>query len=124
MPEFTLSRLTAETGWTREVIEGHLAAGAVQHEITRVGDLVVHLPALEALKLSVTSTVAAFHKKNPLVAGISKEELRDQVQASSEVFTAAMEMLVREKKLEASGEIVHLPGRGVVMKDEEAESKN
>ena len=32
-------------------------------------------------------------------------------------------MLVREKKLEAAGEIVHLPGRGVVMKDEEAESK-
>ncbi len=33
------------------------------------------------------------------------------------------EMLVREKKLEAAGEIVHLPGRGVVMKDEETESK-
>ncbi len=40
-----------------------------------------------------------------------------------EVFAAALEMLVREKKLEAAGEIVHLPGRGVVMKDEEAESK-
>ncbi len=32
-------------------------------------------------------------------------------------------MLVREKKLETVGEIVHLPGRVVVMKDEEAESK-
>ena len=71
----------------------------------------------------IVSTVASFHKKNPLVAGISKEELRDQVQASSEVFAAALEMLVREKKLDAAGEIVHLPGRGVVMKDEEAESK-
>ena len=39
------------------------------------------------------------------------------------MFAAALEMLVREKKLEAAGEIVHLPGRGVVMKDEEAESK-
>jgi selenocysteine-specific elongation factor len=83
----------------------------------------VHLPALDELKLSMISTVAAFHKKNPLVAGISKEELRDQAQASSEGFTAALEMLVREKKLEASQEIVHLPGRGVVMKDEEAESQ-
>jgi selenocysteine-specific elongation factor len=118
-----LAQLTAETGWTRQVIERHLAAGAVQHEVSRIGSLVVHLPALDELKLSVISTVAAFHKKNPLVAGINKEELRDQVQASSEVFTAALEMLVREKKLEASGEIVHLPGRGVVMKDEEAESQ-
>ena len=33
-----------------------------------------------------------------------------------------LETLVREKNLEAAGEIVHLPGRGVVMKDEEAES--
>jgi selenocysteine-specific elongation factor len=39
------------------------------------------------------------------------------------VFAAALEMLVREKKLDAAGEIVHLAGRGVVMKDEEAESK-
>ena len=33
------------------------------------------------------------------------------------------EQMVREKKLEAAGEIVHLPGHGVVMKDEEAESQ-
>ena len=31
--------------------------------------------------------------------------------------------LVQEKKLELSGELVRLAGRGVVMKDEEAESK-
>ena len=83
----------------------------------------MHLPALDGLKLLIISTVAAFHKKNPLVAGISKEELRDQVQASSEVFTAALEALVRENKLQAAGEIVRLPGHGVVMKDEEAESQ-
>ncbi len=71
----------------------------------------------------VISTVASFQKRNPLVAGISKEELRDQAQAPSEVFAAALETLVREKKLEASREVIHLPGRGVVMKDEEAESR-
>ena len=105
------------------MIERHLAAAAVQNELSRIGDLVVHLPALDELKLLIISTVSTFHKKNPLVAGISKEELRDQVHGSSEVFTATLEELVREKKLEASGEIVHLPGRGVVMKDEEAESQ-
>jgi len=34
-----------------------------------------------------------------------------------------MEPLTREKKLELAGELVRLAGRGVVMKDEEAESK-
>jgi len=118
----TLAQLTAETGCTRQVIEAHLDAGAWQVEFSRTGDLVVDLPALEALKVSIIGTVASFHKKNPLVAGISKEELRDQAQAASDVFTAVLEMLVREKKLEAAGEIVHLPGHGVVMKDDEAES--
>jgi selenocysteine-specific elongation factor len=117
-----LAQLTAEIGWTRQVIETHLAADAWQAEVSRIGDLVVHQPALDALKLLVISTVASFHKKNPLVAGISQEELRDQVHATGEVFAFALGMLIREHKLEAAGEIVHLPGRGVVMKDEEAES--
>ena len=119
----TLSQLVAETGWSGERIEVQLAEPVEQGKVRRVGDRFVHAPALEALKLFMTSTVATFHNKNPLVAGISREELRDQVQASSEVFAAALEMLVREKKLEAGREIVHLPGRGVVMKDEEAESQ-
>ena len=117
-----LTQLIAETGWPRQVIEAHLAAGSYRSEIVRIGELVVHLPALEGLKVSIISVVTNFHKKNPLVAGISKEELRDQMRASSEVFTAALDTLVLEKKLESRGEIVHLPGRGVIMKDEEAES--
>jgi selenocysteine-specific elongation factor len=119
----SLTELTAESGWSRPVIETHLASLVRDAEISRIGDLLVQAPALEELKLSILKKVSDFHKKNPLVAGISKEELRDQVQASSEVFAGALEMLVREKKLEAGGELVHLPGRGVVMKDEEAESR-
>ena len=71
----------------------------------------------------IIGAVAGFHRKNPLVAGISKEELRDQARTSSEVFTDALDALVRDRKLEVAAEIVHLPGRGVVMKDEEAESQ-
>jgi selenocysteine-specific elongation factor len=105
------------------VIETHLATGVLQAEVSRIGDLVVHLPALDGLKSLIAGTVATFHQENPLVAGVSKEELRDRVRASSEVFTAALERLVRENKLEAVGEVVHLPGRSVVLKDEEAESQ-
>jgi selenocysteine-specific elongation factor len=119
----SLAQMVAETGWLRQVIETHLAARASEADVSRIGDLFVHLRALDELKLSVISMVASFQKKNSLVAGISKEELRDQAQTSGNVFTTVLEMLVREKKLEAAGEIVHLPGRGVVMKDDEAESR-
>ena len=35
----------------------------------------------------------------------------------------SLDRLVREKKIEIAGDLVRLPGHGVVMKDEEAESK-
>ena len=118
-----LSELVAETGWPASMIETRLSESGTQNEIIRVGDRFVHAPAMEALKLAMTRAVAVFHQENPLVAGIGKEELRERLKASVEVFTAAMELLVREKKLAVTGDFVHLPGRGVVMKDEEAESK-
>jgi selenocysteine-specific elongation factor len=118
----SLAQLIAETGWPRLVIEAHLVKPVGEHDIIRIGDLFVYLPALEELKSQIVRALATFHQQNPLVAGISKEELREQTRASSEVFAAALETLVRERKLEASGESVHLPGRGVMMKDDETES--
>jgi len=72
---------------------------------------------------NVSEAVKQFHDKNPLVAGIGKEELRDKASLGEEVFYAVLEELVKQRKLESAGELVHLPGRGVVMKDEEAASK-
>jgi len=54
---------------------------------------------------------------------MSKEALREAVGAEPPVFGYVVDSLVRAKKLEISAELVCLPGRGVVMKDEEAESK-
>jgi selenocysteine-specific elongation factor len=119
----TLKELIAETGLPGKMVEAHLADPVGRGWVLRIGDRFVHAPALEGLKLLITGTVAAFHQENPLVQGVGKQELRERVQAPDEVFAAALEMLVREKKLEGAGEIVHQAGRGVVMKDEEAESK-
>jgi selenocysteine-specific elongation factor len=74
-------------------------------------------------KANLLKIIGAFHQSNPLVAGISREELRDRANLGAEVFSAAIDSLVAEEKLELAGELVHLAGRGVVMKDEEAESK-
>jgi selenocysteine-specific elongation factor len=115
--------LVAETGSSRPVIESHFAGDPGRGQIARIGALLVSMPALDELKSSIVSAVSNFHKKNPLVAGISQEELRDQAKATPEVFPFALDMLVREKKLETAGEIVLLPGRSVVMKDDEAESR-
>ena len=74
-------------------------------------------------KADALQSLRKFHDANPLVAGMGKEELRDRVNLGPEVFYSVLGKLAEEKKLEVAGELVHLPGRGVVMKDEEAESK-
>ena len=56
----------------------------------RIGELFLDSPALEALRLSIVSSVEDFHKKNPLVGGITKEQLREQAEASVEVFDAVL----------------------------------
>jgi selenocysteine-specific elongation factor len=118
-----LPQLVAETGWTKKVIESQLKEVVERGDVIRIGEIYMHGPAWELLKAQVVPTVEEFHRKNPLAPGIGKEELRDQTDAQDEAFDAIAEMLVREKKLEITGDLLHLPGRGVVMKDDEAESR-
>jgi len=84
--------------------------------------LVAPAPFAKAKK-DVLQALRKFHDANPLVAGMSQEELRDRVNLGPEVFYRVLGKLAEENNLEVAGELVHLPGRGVVMKDEEAESK-
>jgi selenocysteine-specific elongation factor len=119
----SLSQLVAETGMSSESID-KLQAGTLRRgQIVRVGDLLVEGQAFESLKLELIERVAQFHKQNPLVAGISREQLREQRGVRAEIFEAVVNALVLGKKLELTGELVRLPGHGVVMKDEEAESR-
>jgi len=119
----SVAGLISETGWTRGRIEAALARELGASRVTRAGDLLVSSPALQRLQESVVIGAAEFHKGNPLVGGISREQLREQAGASAEVFDAVLDNLRREKKIEVAGELVRLPGHGVAMKDEEAESK-
>ena len=119
----SLSRLTAETGWNRNVIEAKLSPPVRDQQVLRIGDRFAETRAIEDLKLHLQRRLEQFHEKNPLVGGIGREELREQLKASAEVFAAVAAALVREKKMEIAGDSVRLAGRGVAMKDEEAESK-
>ncbi len=118
-----MADLIAETGLRKEVIESELARAIRSREIIRVDDVFLVSGAWEALKKQIVPGIEQFHGKNPLVGGISKEELRDQGDAGDTIFAALLQVLAQEKKIEVVGDLVRLPGRGVVMKDEEAESK-
>jgi selenocysteine-specific elongation factor len=131
-----VSEAIAETGWMMRRLEDVLApllvtpqqsdsAGVTPEtlRIVRFNDVLITTAAFVAAQQISIQVVTAFHQANPLVAGISKEELREKLDLSPEVFNGVLDALVRERKLEIAGEQVRLAGRGVVMKDEEAESK-
>ncbi|MGC2271837.1 MAG: selenocysteine-specific translation elongation factor, partial [Candidatus Sulfotelmatobacter sp.] len=119
----SIARLVAETGWTKSVIETQLAQALRTGRVMRTGQMLLHSPALETLKSRIISAAGNFHKQNPLAGGIGKEELRAQVNAPPEVFEVVAASLIRDRQLEVVGDLARLPGQGVVMKDEEAESK-
>ena len=119
----TTAQAVAETGLRSGAIQQNLSELLSNGTVLKFGDVFLHSSAMGALTTLIPQTLAAFHEKDPLVPGMAKETLREQYTLSPEVFSAVLDRLVRQKKLEASGDLVRLPGRGVVMKDEEAESK-
>jgi selenocysteine-specific elongation factor len=121
----SLQDVVAETGWRTEVIETHLRGPLARGEVLRIGDLFIHSGAITALKQLLPAAVDRFQGQNPLAPGIGRETLREKIGigVSPEVFAFALDVLVRERRLEVAGEVVRLAGRGVVMKDEESESQ-
>jgi selenocysteine-specific elongation factor len=119
----TLSQIVAETGWSKKIIEDRLAGALDQKHVVRIGERLVDTTAMSVFQELIVQSVEDFQKKNPLAGGAAKEELRERTGAINEIFDAALDRLLRERKLELTGDLLRLPGQGVLMKDEEAESK-
>jgi selenocysteine-specific elongation factor len=119
----TLAQATAETGWRREVLQTHLTGPIAEGVILKFGELYIDSAAVSALEMLVPQALLSFHQENPLVPGMGKETLREQFSLTPGIFAALLDRLVRAKRVEIAGDLIRLPGHGVVMKDEEAESK-
>jgi selenocysteine-specific elongation factor len=118
-----LRDVLSETGWHPSQVAS-VATGLVRSaRVRRLAELLIAQPAFEHARESLLATLSRFHDANPLVAGISKGELQERLGLPSQVFQGVLDDLVRNKKIETAGETVRAAGRGVMMKDEEAESK-
>ncbi|HSS96524.1 MAG TPA: SelB C-terminal domain-containing protein, partial [Terriglobales bacterium] len=119
----SLGHAVAATGWRKEFIESQLSGDLKQGNVVRIGDVLFGPVALSVLKTGIEDRVADFHKHNPLSPGISREVLREKLQVGPELFGLAVEQLVKDTKIQATGDQIYAVGHGVVMKDDEAESK-
>jgi selenocysteine-specific elongation factor len=123
----TISQAVAETGWPVKEVSSYASEFSEQGLLIRVQDrLFVHFE-LKLAQESLLDAVSDFHKRDPLRPGMPKGELQEDMSRAlnmaSELFEAAISNLARDKKVEVVGEVIRLPGHGIVMKDEEAESK-
>jgi len=116
----TLSQAVVETGWRKEVVHAHVER---EPAVVSLGNLLIQAEAFAGVMQEIVAAITRFHERNPLAAGISAATLGERIHASPEVFDFALDSLLRNRKIETAGELVRLPGRGVVMKDDEAESR-
>ena len=109
-----------ETGWTRDRLHSALQ---YQREILVFGDVLISAPVFHKLAGELCNVAERFQAANPLSGGIHKQELLEKSRLTRELFDAALGTMIAEKKLAITADQVHLPNRGVVMRDVEAESK-
>jgi selenocysteine-specific elongation factor len=116
-----IAEAVARTGWPSQQM---ISEASAIPEIVLIGNVFIFRFALDLIRKGLISVLEGFHKHNALVAGMSKEELRGRFsEVAPVVFASVFDEALRACKIELAGELVRLPGRGVAMKDEEAESK-
>jgi selenocysteine-specific elongation factor len=151
--EATLADLVARTGWlpaevvrVAKQVEGK--GGLVS--VAQPPSLFLHTEYFRALQEVAVKTLEAFHEANPLVPGLSKEELRARVAQSLPsigsslkkgwqsfqrqetlryvpsvaAFNAVLQALSAQGKVDTPGETVMLAGRALRLTPEEAEARD
>jgi selenocysteine-specific elongation factor len=123
-----MNDLVARTGWP----ESEIRAVAVNLAQTQQVRIVLREPlVLFSEKMfaeiceKLLHRVEKFHKENPLVPGIAREELRAILgkRVRVETFQSALDELVAKKKLLLQGEIVKKAGAEVTLTDAESAAK-
>lgn len=115
--------MVMETGWTKAEAGRVLRELLGAKRVVQFGSRVMAASAVAEIEAALLKEANQFHDANRLVAGIGKEELRERAGLDSEIFVGVLERLIAAKRLAVAGEIVQVPGRGVSMKSDEADSK-
>lgn len=123
----TLETIMARTGWMEAEIRQIATELAEKKQLRLLGDQPFSVAPETALKDCSTKIKAAvdeFHKVNPLLPGIPKQELRARAgNAGAGVFQAALEDLVVARVVSITGDLVQRAGREIKLAPDEARAK-
>jgi selenocysteine-specific elongation factor len=120
--------IIARTGWLVSELESaanNLADSNRIRIVAREPLFFVSGKLFEDVRQKIAARVEKFHKENPLLPGISREDLRASLgrRVRPETFRAALDDLIAQKKLEAQGEVVKRAGSSITLDPTEARAK-
>jgi len=123
-----MASLVARTGWLEEVIRAAAAALVAEKKLHIVGEqpyVVASAQLLADTLRRIGQELDAFHKANPLVEGLSKEDLRERVAPGLrvEVFRAALDQAASAGAVAVAGDLVKRAGRTIALSPEEQRAR-
>lgn len=119
----TTARLRSQTGWTNSVTEIAILAAVSSGEILNVSDLMIDAALIAELKVSIIAELKAFHQKEPLATGITREQLSDRIfrLTPQAVMTFVIQQMVSEGKIVAEKDLIRSAGHTSEILPEELE---
>ena len=123
-----LEEIVARTGWLENEIRAaaqKLSATARVRVVAAEPLMLVSGKLFEEVRKKILEKVEKFQKENPLLPGISREDLRASLgkRVRTETFRAALEDLTAQGKVETPGELVKKAGSEIALRPEEAKAK-
>jgi selenocysteine-specific elongation factor len=124
----TVGEILLRTGWTQGEIDdvaAKLVAAKRARAVAQQPVLLASARTMNECAIGLGKVVEEFHKGNPLLPGIPKQDLLGRFKHSrAEVVEAALADSVQAKKLAVDGDVVRNAGREVALTAEEAKAKS
>ena len=123
-----MQEIIPRTGWmleeVRAAVERLVAARAIR-VVNTEPMLLLAESVFQDITKKLLSRVEAFHKENPLVAGIAREDLRAVVgrRVRTEAFRTALEELAKQGIVTLQGELVKEAGTEITLTPEEVRAR-
>ncbi len=123
----TLEEIIARTGWIESEARTAAKDLVAKRKLRILSEQPFTAASEEAIKecaAAMRTAVDEFHKANPLLPGIPKQDLRGRAgNARQDVFDAALGDLVAQMAVTISGDLVQRAGREIALSPEEARAK-
>jgi selenocysteine-specific elongation factor len=124
----TAEEIVVRTGWIEEEIQSAARALADKSLVRIVPSepLILIAEALFAeIGKKLLARVERFHKENPLLPGITREELKASLgrRVRPEAFATALQLLLEQKKITLQGEFIKKAGTEITLAPEELRAR-